>query len=141
MPARIRAFCERTRQPLPESVAQIMRCVLESLALKYLYVVEQLVAVSGQPVDVIHIVGGGSRNPLLCQMTADATHRPVLAGPVEATALGNGLVQLIALGELRDLAEARAVVRASLPPTHYQQSQTDAWDAAYERFKQVMTTN
>lgn len=140
MPARIRAFCERTRQPLPESVAQIMRCVLESLALKYRYVVEQLVAVSGQPVDVIHIVGGGSRNPLLCQMTANATHRPVLAGPVEATALGNGLVQLFALGELRDLAEARAVVRASLPPIHYQPSQTDAWDAAYERFKQFMTT-
>jgi len=139
MPGRVRAFCERTRQPAPQTVGQVMRAVLESLALKYRHVVEQLVAAGGQPVEVIHIVGGGSRNPLLCQMTANATGRPVLAGPVEATALGNGLVQLIALGELHDLAEARAVVRASLPPTRYEPTQTADWDAAYERFQQIMT--
>lgn len=140
MVSRIQAFCQHSGQPVPESVGQVMRCALESLALKYRYVLEQLMSVSEQAVDVIHIVGGGSQNPLLCQMTADATGRPVLAGPVEATALGNGLVQLIALGEIKDIAEARQVVRASFPPVLYEpQSGTD-WEAAYVRFRGLVTT-
>ncbi len=140
MPERVRAFCENTGQAIPQSAGQVMRCVLESLALKYRHVLEQLVIVTGQPVDVLHIVGGGAQNPLLCQMTADATRCPVLAGPVEATALGNGLVQLIARGELRDLAEARQVVRTSYPPQQYEPERSGDWEMAYERFRKIITT-
>lgn len=134
MPGRVRDFCRDSGQPVPERIGQVARCVLESLALKYRYVLEQQIAASGQQVDVIHIVGGGARNPLLCQMTADATGRPVLAGPVEATALGNGLVQLIARGEIANLAGARAIVRRSLPPARYDPVDTAQWDALYPQF-------
>ncbi|MEZ4671602.1 MAG: rhamnulokinase family protein [Anaerolineae bacterium] len=140
MVGRIRSFCQQSGQVVPESVGQVMRCALESLALKYRFVLEQLLNVSGQAVEVIHIVGGGSQNPVLCQMTADATGRPVLAGPVEATALGNGLVQLIALGEIKDIAEARRVIRASFPPVLYESKSTASWDEAYSRFRRLMTT-
>ena len=139
MPARVVEFCRKNAQFVPQTPGQIIRCVMESLALKYRLVLEQLIAVSGQTIDAIHIVGGGSQNPMLCQMTADATGRTVLAGPVEATALGNGLVQLIALGELRDLAEARAVVRASFPPIRYEPHHTADWDAAYAMFLKITT--
>jgi rhamnulokinase len=139
MPSRIRAFCQQTGQPVPADRAALVRCILESLALKYRYVLEQLIQVSGRPVDVLHIVGGGAQNLLLCQMTADATGRVVLAGPVEATALGNGLVQLIARGELHDLADARYLLRASLPPVRYEPAPGGDWDAAYERFKSLIT--
>jgi rhamnulokinase len=135
MPARIRAFCASTGQRPPDTPGATIRCILESLALKYRLVLEQLIAASGQPVAVIHIVGGGARNALLCQMTADATGRLVLAGPVEATVLGNGLVQLMARGELADLAQARELVRASFPVRRYVPRQTAAWEAVYrERF-------
>jgi sugar (pentulose or hexulose) kinase len=92
-------------------------------------------------VEVVHIVGGGAQNPLLCQMTANATGRLVVAGPVEATALGNGLVQLIALGELRDLTEARAVVRRSFTPQPYQPQHTSEWNMAYARFSTLLTAS
>jgi rhamnulokinase len=138
MPERVRAFCQQTGQGTPQGVGAVVRCVLESLALKYRVVLDQLIAAVGGRVEALHIVGGGSQNPLLCQMTANATGRPVLAGPVEATALGNGLAQLIALGELRDLAEARAVVRASFPPIRYQPRDADVWAAACERFAKLL---
>lgn len=112
---------------------------MESLALKYRHVVEQLIAAGGRPIEVIHIVGGGAQNALLCQMTANATGRPVLAGPVEATALGNGLAQLIAMGELKDMAEARTLIRTCLLPTRYEPSRSGQWDAVYQRFRTLMT--
>jgi rhamnulokinase len=141
MPARIRTFCQETGQSMPQSPGAMVRCILESLAFTYRMVIEQLVAVSGQPVEVVHIVGGGAQNPLLCQMTANATGRLVVAGPVEATALGNGLVQLIALGELRDLTEARAVVRRSFTPQPYQPQHTSEWNMAYARFSTLLTAS
>ena len=110
MPARVIDFCRRTGQPTPESDAEVMATVYVSLAYKYRYVLEQLIAVSGRRVDVLHIIGGGSRNALLNQMTANAIGRPVLAGPAEATATGNAIVQLIAIGELGSVAEARALL-------------------------------
>ena len=113
MPARIRAYCARTGQPVPTDDGALTRCVLDSLALGYRLAVEDLAAVTGRPVTAVHIVGGGARNQLLNQTVADVTGLPVVAGPAEATALGNLLVQLIALGEVEDLAQARAVVRAS----------------------------
>jgi rhamnulokinase len=130
MPKRIGDYCAETDQPVPESVGDVTRCILESLALKYRTVLRQLVALTGQDIDVIHLIGGGSRNALLSQMTADATGCQVIAGPVEATALGNAIVQLIALGELESVAEGRAIVRESFPLTQYVPQDTAAWDAA-----------
>jgi rhamnulokinase len=98
-------------------------------------VLDDLTALSGRTVEVIHVVGGGIQNTLLCQMTADATGIPVLAGPVEATVIGNALVQLIALGELNNLAEARALVRAMHTPTLYEPRDHEHWNAAYQRFR------
>jgi rhamnulokinase len=135
MPARIRAICQHTGQAAPQTTGEVVRAVMESLALTYRMVLEQVIAVTGQPIEVLHIVGGGAQNAMLCQMTADATQRPVLAGPTEATALGNGLVQLIALGELSGLAEARALIRHSQPPQLYAPAAGEAWDAAYTRFR------
>src|SRR6478736_1109445 len=114
MPARIAAAARRTGQPVPGSPAEVVRCVLDSLALAYRRTVRRAGALSGRPVEVVHVVGGGARNALLCRLTADATGLPVVAGPVEATAVGNLLTQALALGELTGgLPAARAVVRAS----------------------------
>src|SRR5262249_50727506 len=105
MPTAIQAFCRETRQPVPESEGALVRCALESLALKYQTVLECLEEIGGRRVEVIHIVGGGSRNALLNQLTADACQRPVIAGPVEATVLGNVLMQARACGEIGSLQE------------------------------------
>ncbi|MFQ3536314.1 MAG: rhamnulokinase family protein [Aggregatilineales bacterium] len=140
MPARIASFCQATDQPVPQTQGAILRCIFESLALKYRYALEGLVQATGAQVDALHIVGGGSQNALLCQMTADATGKTVYAGPVEATSLGNALVQLIALGELSDLAQARHVVQQSYPPALYTPSYTLDWEGAYVRFGRLLTS-
>jgi rhamnulokinase len=134
MPARIQAFCQETGQPIPEEPAEIVRCILESLALKYRWVIERLEALLARPIPLIHVVGGGSRNALLCQWTADAAGRPVLAGPAEATALGNLIVQAMALGHLSNLEEARAVIRRSFAPLLYEPRASSTWEEAYQRF-------
>ncbi len=140
MPARLQALCRRTRQPLPVTYAALARCIFESLALKYRWVIEKLESLVGYRLEVIHVVGGGSHNELLCQLTADATGRPVIAGPVEATALGNALVQAMALGELASLAEARQVIRNSFTPITYEPrpASAAAWDEAYGRFVELL---
>jgi rhamnulokinase len=140
MPAALQNFCRETGQPVPDSKGALIRCALESLALKYQAVLACLEEISGKRVEVIHIVGGGSRNELLNQFTADACNRPVLAGPVEATALGNVLVQARACGEIGSLAELRAVVRSSYDVRTYEpkQTQVEAWQAARGRFAEVM---
>lgn len=138
MPAAIAARCRATGQAAPVDRAATVRCALESLALKYRYTLDQLEALTGQPVEVIHVLGGGSQNTLLCQFTADACQRPVLAGPIEATAIGNVLVQLLAQGVFASLDEARAVCRTSFPLTTYEPQNNTAWADAYGRFKQIM---
>ena len=138
MPSAIGDFCRTTNQPVPTQRAAIVRCALESLALKYRYTLDQLETLTGQPVEVIHILGGGSQNTLLCQFTADACQRPVLAGPIEATAIGNILVQLLAQGAFASLDEARAVCRTSFPLTAYEPQNPNAWTAAYARFRQLV---
>jgi rhamnulokinase len=134
MPARIQAFCQATRQPVPETKGQIIRCALESLALKYRQTLESLEGVLGYRLEPLHIVGGGTKNRLLNQFAANATGRQVVTGPVEATAIGNILVQAIALGELASLAEARAVVRRSFDVAVYEPQDAAGWDEAYGRF-------
>lgn len=134
MPARIAAFCERTGQPIPEEDGDFVRCALESLALKYRWALGKMESITGTKVKTIHIVGGGSRNELLCQFTADACGLPVLAGPVEATAIGNVLVQAMARGRLGGVTDLRAVVARSFPVTTYEPRAAAAWDEAAGRF-------
>ncbi len=137
MPATIRAFCEQTGQPVPETRGEIVRCALESLAMAYRDVAARLDHLVGHRLSTIHVIGGGSQNALLNQLTADATGRDVLAGPVEATAIGNVLVQAMALGYIESLEVGRALVRRSFDVTAYhpRAAQTEAWDAAYERYE------
>jgi rhamnulokinase len=134
MPATLAEFCRRTGQPAPQNVGDTVRCALESLALCYRWVLEKLEALTGRRAEVIHIVGGGSQNALLNQFTADACNRPVLAGPVEATAMGNVLVQALGLGLLGSLADGREVVRRSVEVRTFTPRRPEAWRAAYERF-------
>jgi sugar (pentulose or hexulose) kinase len=134
-PALIRAYCQRTGQPAPETVAQVMRTIYDSLAMKYRYVLDLLLRAAGRTVNRLHIIGGGSKNALLCQMTANAIARPVIAGPTEATAIGNALVQFIALGEISNLGEARAMLARDPELRHYEPQETAAWEAAYQRYR------
>ena len=126
-PAHIRAFCQQSGQPRPDSDAAIARCVFESLALAYRDVLLELQTLTGRPIEVIHVVGGGSRNRLLNQLTADATGITVLAGPSEATVIGNALVQLISLGELAHLDEGRQLVAEIGALERFEPSAQSAW--------------
>lgn len=138
MPNRIRAFCQKTRQPIPEDEGAVIRCVLESLALKYRWVLERLEEMLECHLEVVHIVGGGAQNQLLCQFTASTTWRPVIAGPVQATAIGNLLLQMLALGHVASLEEARDLVRRSFGVVTYEPQHRDGWEEAYSRFLRVM---
>jgi rhamnulokinase len=135
MPGRIAAACERSGQPLPATPVQTTRCILDSLALAHRRTVHDAQRLAGHDIEVVHVVGGGARNALLCQLTADACGLPVVAGPVEATALGNVLVQARALGVLSGgLDTLRAVVRGSHRLHRYEPSgDTAAWEAAAAR--------
>ncbi len=137
MPARIGEYCVRTDQEPPAGDGAVVRCVLESLALKYRVVIEALESITG-PVRRIHIVGGGVQNQALCQFTADATGRPVLAGPVEATAIGNIMAQALAQGRVSSLAQIRAVVAESFPPVLYTPRDVAAWGEAAGRFGELL---
>jgi rhamnulokinase len=138
MPARIRAFCERTGQPVPEEKGAIVRCALESLALKYRWTLERLEEMLGRRLGPIHIIGGGTQNRLLNQLAADATGRRVVTGPIEATAIGNVLVQMMALGHIASLAEGRQIVCDSFDVETYEPQEGDEWDEAYARFLELM---
>jgi rhamnulokinase len=138
MPSRIREYCRRTGQKIPENEGQTIRIVLESLALKYRWVLERLEELTGKKLDSIHIIGGGTRNQLLSQFTADATRREVVTGPVEATAIGNILSQAIALNYLHNLEEAQSVVRASFKPMVFTPKNQLSWDSAYQKLLEIM---
>lgn len=135
MPAAVRQFCARTDQPIPESPAAIIRAILESLALKYRFVLDRLEHLTGKSYSEIHIVGGGARNALLNQFTAEATGRPVIAGPVEATALGNIGMQMVATNAVGSLGDVREIIASSFPPEIFEPSESNSWETAYIRFK------
>lgn len=141
MPAAITAYCHRTGQPVPADAGAWTRVLFESLALKYRFVKESLARITGRPIDRIYLVGGGCKNQLLNQFTADALHCPVVAGPVEATSIGNVVMQLFALGEIRSLADGRALVRRSFETKIFEPNNTGAWDNAYARFQNVLVTD
>ncbi|MDK3160583.1 rhamnulokinase family protein [Kamptonema cortianum] len=138
IPSRIREFCARTHQPIPESVGQVMRTIYESLALKYRFFLDKMADLSGHTVNRLHIIGGGSQNRLLCQMTADAIKRQVVAGPAEATALGNAVVQYIALGEIGSIAQARELLSRTTDTVVYEPKHSAAWDDAFGRFEKLL---
>ncbi len=138
MPDQIRKYCNDTGQPVPQNKGELIRSVLESIALKYRWVLERLEEITGTHYERIHIIGGGTKNSLLNKFTADATQCTCLTGPVEATALGNVLMQGIALGQIESLEHARNLVRKSFPPSIYLPGEPKDWDRAYGRLLEVL---
>ncbi len=138
LPSRIREYALKTEQRVPETDGEVIRCIYESLAFKYRYTFEQISECLHKKYDTLHIVGGGSQDSLLCQMTAEATGLEVQAGPVEATAVGNIIVQLIARGEISNLSEGRRVVKASFETLKYLPEEPGSWNEQYSRFKDVL---
>lgn len=138
IPGRIAEYCKKTGQRAPETIGETVRCIYESLALKYRLALINLEDISGKKFEKINIVGGGTKDPFLCAMTSDACNIDVDAGPVEATALGNIAMCLISAGEIKDIAEARKIIANSFPLKSYKPNHTKEWDEAFERFKKVI---
>ncbi|MBM7581633.1 rhamnulokinase [Caldicoprobacter guelmensis] len=138
MPQTIQNFCARTGQAVPQTKGEILRCVYESLAMKYRWTIERLEKILNRPLKVLHIVGGGTKDKLLNQFTANAINRLVICGPTEATAIGNLMMQAKALGEVANLREIRQIIRNSFPTVDYMPQDVEAWDEAYERFLKVV---
>lgn len=138
MTEKVRGYCRETGQPVPATEAEVARCIMDSLALKYRYALEQIEKLTGERFSGMHMVGGGIQNKLLCRLTANAIGRPVWAGPVEASAIGNMLAQFMALGECEDLEEARQLSSASFPVEIYEPSDTEIWNETYGRFIQLL---
>lgn len=132
-------FCELTSQSKPSSPGEYVRAILESLALKYRHVMEQLIEVSGKQINTIHIIGGGTKNKLLCQFTADATGKKVITGPAEGTAAGNILMQMIAKGQAGSIEEIRSIVRNSFDFGLYTPGMSPKWENAYQKFLEILT--
>ena len=137
MPKRIVDFCKQTNQNLPLTKGEIVRSALESLALKYRWVLEKLEFVKGEAIDTIHIIGGGAQNKLLCQFTADATKRQVIAGPVEATSIGNLLVQMASCGAIGSITEGREIIAESSELIYFEPTDNAQWDQVYDRFLEI----
>ncbi len=141
MPQAIAEFCRRTGQTVPENAGAYTRAIFESLALKYRVVKESLAALTAKPVERVYVVGGGCRNHLLNQFAADALDCPVACGPVEATSIGNIMMQLYALGEVRSLPESRSIVRRSFEAKHYEPQNARAWKDVFGRFQKILASS
>jgi rhamnulokinase len=137
----VQEFCERTCQPVPQSKGEIARCIYDSLVLKYKYTIRQIESATGKAIERLHIIGGGAHNATMNQLTADATGIPVFAGPTEATAIGNILLQAKALGKVKSLAEIREIVRNSFEVTEYTPSPKLDWEAAFGEFEKILKMN
>jgi rhamnulokinase len=140
IPGRVRDFCRRTGQPVPETVGQVMRCIYESLALKYRFALDQLSQATGKTFSTLHVLGGGTKDGLLCRMTAGCTGLPVIAGPVEATAYGNILIQLMALGELESIDAGRELLARTEAVTRYEPQGHNLWNESYTYYKKLLET-
>lgn len=141
MPEKIRSYCIKTGQNIPQTQGEIIRTALESLALKYRFVLERLEDLTVKRLTPLYILGGGTKNKLLDQFTADCIGREVVIGPIEATAVGNILMQGIALGQIADLKEARELVRLSFPPEIYRPTQATGWEESYPRLLKLLEPN
>lgn len=138
IPKRIREYCARTSQPIPETEGEVMRCIYESLALKYRTAIEELEACTGKKYETLYMIGGGTKDRFLSQLTANACNIKVSSGPVEATALGNIAVQLIAEGEIEDLAGAREIISNSEKIYAFYPENTEEWEKAYGKYTEVI---
>jgi sugar (pentulose or hexulose) kinase len=138
MPQAVVQFCKNSEQQPPSTRGEFVRCALESLALKYRNVLEKLEQLRGRPVDRLHIVGGGVQNTLLCQFAANATGKPVVAGPIEATAIGNIMMQAIATGDIASVVEGREIVKQSFDVVTYEPQDIDQWEEVYQRSRDLL---
>lgn len=138
IPERVREFCRKTGQYVPETVGEIMRCIYESLAMKYRLTFEKLRECTERDYPVIHVIGGGTKDGLLCQMTANSCDRTVKAGPIEATVMGNVAVQLMSNGSVKNIGQARKIVAESSELKTFEPKDTDKWAGAYEDFLKVV---
>ena len=138
LPEAIRDFCRRTGQPAPEDEGAVLRCALDSLALKFRHVLGMCEELAGRRIETVHIVGGGTQNRQLCQAAADACGRRVVAGPIEATAIGNAMMQAVAAGDVGSIADAREIIGRSFEMDEYEPRETAAWDEAFERFAKLL---
>lgn len=130
----IRDYCRASHQPVPETRGQVVRCIFESLALRYRQVLDNLRSLSPRPVEALHVIGGGSRNDLLNQWTANAVALPVIAGPSEATGIGNVMMQALAAGAAADIASMRQLINRSIPLKTFLPEDAEVWDVAYNQF-------
>lgn len=137
LPERVREYCRKTNQYVPETVGEIMRCIYESLAMKYRETFEKIKECTGKDYPVIHVIGGGTKDTLLCQLTANSCGCDVKAGPIEATVLGNLAVQLISHGEIKDIKEAREIIASSENVVTYSPKDAGIWSENFERYKEV----
>ena len=138
LPDKIRDYCRKTNQPVPETVGQVVRCIYESLALKYRLAIEQISKCTGKSSDVLHLMGGGTKDGFLCELTAQSLGIPVIAGPIEATALGNIVLQLIALGEIKSIEEGRRIIAETEKVKAFSEKHTPDWDEAYIKFCEII---
>jgi rhamnulokinase len=139
MPEAIINYCKNTNQPVPDNKGDIARCIYDSLVLKYKYTINNIQAITGKKIDRLHIIGGGAYNEMLNQLTADAVGIPVLAGPTEATAIGNIMMQAKAVGAVNSLSEIREVIRRSIDVRTYHPKPDLKWDEAYDRFLKLIS--
>lgn len=137
LPERVREYCRKTNQYVPETVGEIMRCIYESLAMKYRETFEKIKECTGKDYPVIHVIGGGTKDTLLCQLTANSCGCEVKAGPIEATVLGNLAVQLISHGEIKDIKEAREIIASSENVVTYTPQSADVWSENFEKYKKA----
>lgn len=137
----IKTYCSDHRQSIPGTRGQIVRCIFESLALRYRQVLDNLRSLSPRPIEALHVIGGGSRNDLLNQWTANAVGIPVIAGPSEATGIGNVMIQALAAGTAKDIASMRQLINRSIPLKTFLPEDAEVWDAAYLHFKQLTANN
>ena len=138
LPQRVKDYCKKTGQHVPETVGEIMRCIYESLALKYRLTLEGIEECTGKKYNKLHVMGGGTKDKLLLKMTADSCNIPVYGGPIEATALGNVAIQLMSAGDIKDIKEARKIIADGENLKLYEPSDRDGWEEAFERFKTVI---
>lgn len=138
IPKRVQEYCENTNQVVPQTIGEIMRCIYESLALKYCYALEQLKTVTSKQFSALHILGGGTKDKLLCQMTANSCQIPVIAGPTEATALGNAMIQFVTLGALKNIDECRDLIKQTEELKEYSPKEKEQWNEAFLKYKKIL---